>query len=77
MPGLGAAICQVCLRPSGTTGPAGPGELSLPEAEKRMLLQALERAAGNKSLAARMLGISRDTLRYRLAKLTEGASRRS
>ncbi|NTV81441.1 MAG: sigma 54-interacting transcriptional regulator, partial [Candidatus Aminicenantes bacterium] len=55
----------------------GPAGLSLPEAEKRMLLQALERAAGNKSLAARMLGISRDTLRYRLAKLTEGASRRS
>jgi two-component system, NtrC family, response regulator AtoC len=50
--------------------------LSLPEAEKRMLMQALERAAGNKSLAARMLGISRDALRYRLAKLDEEASRK-
>jgi DNA-binding NtrC family response regulator len=51
--------------------------LSLPEAEKRMLLQALERSAGNKSRAARLLGISRDALRYRLAKLNAEASRRS
>jgi len=39
-----------------------------------MLIQALERARGNKSQAARMLGISRDTLRYRLAKLGPGTS---
>ncbi|HMA54306.1 MAG TPA: sigma-54 dependent transcriptional regulator [Acidobacteriota bacterium] len=57
--------------------PAVCAGMSLPEAEKRMLRQALERAAGNKSLAARMLGISRDALRYRLAKLDEEASRRS
>ena len=56
--------------------PAGPAALSLPETEKRMLIQALERASGNKSLAARMLGISRDTLRYKLAKLDGRASRR-
>jgi DNA-binding NtrC family response regulator len=57
--------------------PAVFAGMSLPEAEKRMLMQALERAAGNKSLAARMLGISRDALRYRLAKLNEEASRKS
>ena len=45
--------------------------LSLPETEKRMVIQALEKSGGNKSLAARMLGISRDTLRYRLSKLNE------
>jgi DNA-binding protein Fis len=28
----------------------------------------MERAAGNKSVAARLLGLSRDTLRYRLEK---------
>ena len=71
---LAAASPETC---ADAPGPASPDELSLPEAEKKMLIQALERAAGNKSLAARMLGISRDTLRYRLAKLDGGSSRRS
>jgi len=57
------------------SGPDLPEGLSLPAAERAMLIQALERAGGNKSLAARMLGISRDTLRYRLAKLNEGSRR--
>jgi len=56
--------------------PAVPEGLSLPEAERRMVVQALEKAGGNKSLAARMLGISRDTLRYRLAKLEERPPRK-
>jgi len=55
-------------------GPSGPDGLSLPEAEKRMVIHALGKAGGNKSLAARMLGISRDTLRYRLGKLNEKAA---
>jgi two-component system response regulator AtoC len=58
-------------------GPSVPEGLSLPEAEKRMVIQALEKAGGNKSLAARMLGISRDTLRYRLGKLNERAGPKS
>ena len=58
-------------------GPSFPEGLSLPEAEKEMLIHALERARGNKSLAARMLGISRDTLRYRLSKLNEAAGPKS
>jgi DNA-binding NtrC family response regulator len=36
--------------------------------EKRMLVEALEQSRGNKSAAARILRISRDTLRYRLKK---------
>jgi two-component system response regulator AtoC len=75
---------HVPIRPCAETGPAAgdrtkfdpPKGLSLPEAEERMLLEALERASGNKSLAARMLGISRDTLRYRLAKLDARTSRK-
>ncbi|MCP9470719.1 MAG: sigma-54 dependent transcriptional regulator [Nitrospira sp.] len=42
--------------------------LSLEELEKRLLEEALERAAGNVSEASRLLKISRNTLRYRMAK---------
>jgi transcriptional regulator with PAS, ATPase and Fis domain len=42
--------------------------LDLEEMVKDLLVQALERAKGNKSEAARMLGISRPTLLYRLDK---------
>jgi DNA-binding NtrC family response regulator len=34
-----------------------------------MIKEAVRRAHGNKSQAARLLGISRNALRYRLAKL--------
>ena len=48
-------------------------DLSLPEAEKRMVEQALVKAGGNKTKAARLLGISRDALRYKLKKTKEEA----
>ncbi len=50
----------------------GEGEaiesLSLPHLEQTVLLKALQKAGGNKAQAARLLDISRDTLRYRLKK---------
>ncbi len=46
-----------------------PTGLNLPEVERRLILSALETAGHNKTRAARLLGISRDTLRYRLEKL--------
>jgi DNA-binding NtrC family response regulator len=56
-------------------GPAGnivldfPDEgLSLEAVERALLTAALAKAGGNRSGAARLLGISRDTLRYRLEK---------
>lgn len=42
--------------------------LSLDELERELICQALERTDGNKTGAARLLGLSRDTLRYRLEK---------
>jgi two-component system, NtrC family, response regulator AtoC len=45
---------------------AGP---TLLEAEKNLIRQALQRTGGNVSRAAAELGISRDTLRYKMKKL--------
>jgi DNA-binding NtrC family response regulator len=42
--------------------------LDLEALERELLCQALERADGNKTGAARLLGLSRDTMRYRLQK---------
>jgi two-component system, NtrC family, response regulator AtoC len=44
------------------------GGIHLEELEKDLILQALTQAQGNKTKAATLLGMSRDTLRYRLEK---------
>ena len=44
------------------------GGFKLDEIEREFISQALDRADGNKTRAARLLGLSRDTLRYRLEK---------
>ena len=44
------------------------GELSFDEQERRVLEQALDRAGGNQVQAARILGITRDKLRYKIKK---------
>ena len=45
-----------------------PQGLSLEDVERSLLQQALEHSRHNKSQAARLLGLSRATLRYRLRK---------
>jgi two-component system NtrC family response regulator len=45
-----------------------PEGLSLESLERELILQALERAAGNKSAAARLLGLTRRTLYSRMEK---------
>jgi len=42
--------------------------ISLHEVERQLIVSALKQANGNKSEAARLLGLTRDTLRYRLEK---------
>jgi DNA-binding NtrC family response regulator len=42
--------------------------LQLEEVERQLLVQALERAAGNQTRAAELLGINRDQVRYRIEK---------
>jgi len=53
--------------------PAQPMKVGLPEyledIEKRAILKALEKANNNKTAAAKLLGVSFRTLRYRLIKL--------
>ena len=44
-----------------------PG-MTLPEMERELLVNAMKESRSNVSLAARLLGISRDTLRYRAKK---------
>lgn len=45
-----------------------PGGIDLEDVERRLILSALEQSGHNKTKAARLLGLSRDTLRYRLEK---------
>ncbi len=63
------------IRGADTDVPESVAPIRLPEAGVRLeeveislLRQALERTGGNRSAAARLLGISRDTLLYRLRK---------
>jgi transcriptional regulator with PAS, ATPase and Fis domain len=45
-----------------------PGGIVLEDLERQLIVSALKQAGSNKSKAARLLGLSRDTLRYRLEK---------
>jgi len=48
--------------------PSPANGTSLRDMERTLVAQALERAEGNQSQAARLLGISRDALRYKMKK---------
>lgn len=55
-------------RPANGAEAGSQGIVPLEEQEKTLLAQALKAAEGNQTQAARMLRISRDTLRYRMKK---------
>ncbi len=46
--------------------------IKLEELEKDLIRQALDRTQGNKTRAAELLGLTRDTLRYRIEKFNFG-----
>ena len=46
-----------------------PEGMTLDQYEQSMIREALKRANGNKSQAARLLGLTRNALRYRLAQM--------
>jgi len=48
--------------------PEAPFQASLAEAEKNLVVKALHKAGGNQTRAAVLLGITRDTLRYKMKK---------
>ena len=51
------------------TAPAPPRATNLKELEERAIMEALEATGGNRSQAAKQLGIARRTLQYKLKKL--------
>jgi DNA-binding NtrC family response regulator len=68
---LAPADIHLDVRPSKTANGAGflPDGMTLEQWEDEMVQEALRRANGNKSQAARLLGLSRNALRYRLSKI--------
>ena len=46
-----------------------PEGMTMEQFEDELIREAMRRSNGNKSQAARMLGLSRNTLRYRLSKI--------
>jgi DNA-binding NtrC family response regulator len=71
-PQLEVSDIHIDARPS-KSGNGAPGFLpegmTLEQWEDEMVQEALRRANGNKSQAARLLGLSRNALRYRLSKI--------
>jgi DNA-binding NtrC family response regulator len=69
---LTPADIHLDTRPAKAANGAGgflPEGMTLEHWEDEMVQEALRRANGNKSQAARLLGLSRNALRYRLSKI--------
>ncbi len=69
---LQASDIHLDVRPAKAANGAGgflPDGMTLEQWEDEMVQEALRRANGNKSQAARLLGLSRNALRYRLSKI--------
>jgi two-component system, NtrC family, response regulator AtoC len=61
-------LAEPCLPRDDAAALDSPFDVSLEQAEKNLLARALEKSAGNQTRAAVLLGITRDTLRYKMKK---------
>jgi DNA-binding NtrC family response regulator len=69
---LEAADIKLDVHPRAASAAAGnflPEGMTLDEYEQSIIREALRRANGNKSQAARLLGLTRNALRYRLSQM--------
>jgi len=66
---LDIAVSGPTPNAAGGSIPFPPDGTTLEQFEDEIIREALRRAGGNKSQAARLLGLSRNALRYRLSKL--------
>ncbi|HET9178578.1 MAG TPA: sigma-54 dependent transcriptional regulator [Terriglobia bacterium] len=64
-----AGLDAPAVAADGSALPLLPEGLTLEQFEDKLIQEALQRAGGNKSQAARLLGLSRNALRYRLSKI--------
>jgi DNA-binding NtrC family response regulator len=67
LPPLGDVITHPSAE-AAAASPVGYAPESLEENERMLVMQALDRAGGNQSQAARYLRIGRDALRYKMKK---------
>ena len=63
-----ADLATLTRKPAPAQFQLSPDGVSLEEVERQLLAQALERADGNQTQAAQLLGINRDQVRYRIEK---------
>ena len=66
IPAPGGAVSGGPVQSTVATAPSDG--LSLEDNERHLLAKALEKTAGNQTQAARLLRITRDTLRYKMKK---------
>jgi len=68
-PESGAGLAASAVSANGSVLPLLPLGSTLEQFEDEIIKEALRRSGGNKSQAARLLGLSRNALRYRLSKI--------
>ena len=61
-------VAMTAAAPLNEDVPLPPGGVDLEQLERSLVVQALERSDWNQTQAARLLGLNRDQIRYRIEK---------